>query len=65
MQLWDLLRLTGAMSEKLKGAFVRGEDEEMLAKQASEILGMPLGEEYADAIRDLSHRVWDQANIPS
>jgi ferredoxin-nitrite reductase len=61
MQLWYLLRLTGAMSEELKGAFVRDEDEEMLAKQASEVLGMSLGEEYADAIRDLSHRVWDQA----
>ena len=65
MQLWYLLRLTGAMSEELKGAFVRGEDEETLAKLASEVLGVPLGEEYADAIRNLSHRVWDQANIPS
>jgi hypothetical protein len=64
MQLWYLLRLTGAMSEELKGAFVRGEDEEMLTKQALEVLGMSLGEEYADAIRDLSHRMWDLLGYP-
>jgi ferredoxin-nitrite reductase len=64
MQLWYLLRLTGAMSEALKGAFVRGEDEEMLAKQALEVLGMSLGEGYADAIRELSHRAWNQQAYP-
>jgi ferredoxin-nitrite reductase len=60
IQLWYLLRLTGAMNEEIKGAFERGMDEEALAKQVSEVLGAPLGEGYADAIRDLSHRVWDQ-----
>jgi ferredoxin-nitrite reductase len=61
MQLWYLLRLSETMNKALRDAFMHGEDEGVLATMASEALGMSLGEEYADAIRDLGHRMWDQS----
>lgn len=59
-QLCHLLRLIGATGEELKGAFGRGEDKETLAKLASEVLGMSLGEEYTDMTCGQSHQSWDQ-----
>ncbi len=60
LQLWYLLRLQYRDRQELDAAFYRGEDEAVLAERAEALIGEPLGEEYSEVIRVLSHRAWDQ-----
>ena len=60
LQLWYLLHLNGQLTEEIQAGFLDGRDEKALVAETTEKLGTDPGEGYADAIRSLSHRVWDQ-----
>ena len=60
LQLWYLLHLNGRVDADMQAAFVAGVEEVRLAAMASEKFANSFGTGYADAIRELSHRVWDQ-----